>query len=206
MNNVENYDDYTVTDKYGNNTYPYPYDRYDDFHSVYTVQMGELIHDKVIDFKDGTWNVQGNGSAIKWYNDEQRERFWNKFEQHYYWREIGELPYKRWKWDLLAKIAELMPKYYLIYMALDDNVDPMQLENEFGKHRNIYSEFPQTMLSGNEDYASNGNDYQYERIKHGNYVELVNRIKDIYTDPDLALLLELDSMFYCVLTSNVNGY
>jgi hypothetical protein len=62
------------------------------------------------------------------------------------------------------------------------------------------------MLSGNEDYASTGNDYQYERIKDGNFVDTMNAIQDNYNDPDLALLLELDTMFYSVLTSDVSGY
>lgn len=194
---VDSFDDYYED---------YSYDSEDEFHAVFTVQLGELIHDKVIDLMDGSFKVQGNGAPIQWYSDEQYERFWKKFEQHYYWREIGELPIKRWKWDLLAKIAELMPKYYMLYKELDKGVDPMQIENEYGKNRNIYSDFPQTMLSGNEDYASTGNDYQYERIKDGNFVDTMNAIQDNYNDPDLTLLLELDTMFYSVLTSDVSGY
>lgn len=179
---------------------------YSDFHAVYTVTIGELIHEGLIDFTDGTWDAQPNGGIIDWYNDEQKERFWKKFEQHFYWREIGELPFKRWKWDLLARLAEVMPKYKFIYSILDGNIDPLQIENEYGKNRNIYSDFPQTMLSGNEDYASTGNDYEYERVKDGSIFEIVDYIKNNYIDPDLALLHEVDSMFYCLLTSNVNGY
>lgn len=179
---------------------------FEEFHAVYTMQLGELIRDGAIDFTDGTWYVQGNGSPIKWYNDEQRDRFWQKFEQHFYWREIGELPFKRWKWDLLARIAELMPKYCLLYDILDKGVDPMQLENEYGKSRYIFSNFPQTMLSDNEDYASTGNDSQYERIKDGSFFDTMQEFQEFYKDPDLALLQELDSFFYCVLSSNMNGY
>lgn len=185
----------------------YPeYDKYDDFHAVHTIMLGELIHDGLVDFTDGTWNKQTNGLAIKWYDEEQRDRFYAKFGQYYYYREIGELPFKRWKDDLLAKLALLMPKYNLLYSALEKNDDPLQEYDEYGKSRNIYSDFPQTMLSGNEDYASTGNDNQFERVREGSFVEKMNALMYDYNDVDFALLQELDSHFYCVLTSNINGY
>ena len=62
------------------------------------------------------------------------------------------------------------------------------------------------MLSGNEDYASTGNDNQYERIREGNFVEKMLAVMNDYEDVDAALLRELDSHFWCVLTSNMNGY
>ena len=182
------------------------YDKYDDFHAVHTIMLGELIHDGLIDFNDGTWDAQPNGLPIKWYNDEQKERIYSKLSQSYFYREIGEIPYKRWKDNLLAKLALLMPKYYMLYELLDRGIDPLQEYDEYGKSRNIYSDFPQTMLSGNEDYASTGNDNQFERIRQGNFVEKMNAIYNDYNDVDAALLSELDTHFYCVLTSNMNGF
>lgn len=178
----------------------------DDFHAVFTITLGELIHDGLVKFDDGTWDTQPNGGKIKWYNDEQKKRFWDKFGQHYYYREIGEIPYKRWKDNLLSKIALLMPKYYMLYDALEKGIDPLQEYDKYGKSRNIYSDFPQTMLSGNEDYASTGNDNQFEEIKQGDFVEKMNAIMYGYSDPDMALIQELDTHFYCVLTSNLNGF
>lgn len=193
-----------------NNFEPYDpelnYDDYSDYHAVFTVQMGELIRDGLIVFTDGSWDKQLNGAPIKWYNEEQKTRLYEKMEQLYYYREIGELPYLRWKGNLLSKIALLMPKYYLIYQALDSGADPMQVYDDFGKSRNIYSDFPQTMLSGNEDYASTGNDNQYERIRHGDFVEKLNALIYDYNDADYALLKELDTHWYCLLTSNMNGF
>lgn len=182
------------------------YEVFSDFHAVNTIVMGELIRDGLIDFSDGTWINQVNGQPIKWYSDEQRKRFWGKFQDYYYWREIGEIPYKRWKMNLLAKIGLLMPKYYMLYELLDRGVDPLQVYDDYGKSRNIYSDFPQTMLSGNEDYASTGNDNQYERIRQGDFVEKMNAVMDNYNDPDFALVRELDSHFYCLLSSNLNGF
>lgn len=182
------------------------YAAYTDFHAVFTIMMGELVHDGLIKFDDGTWDTQLNGLKIKWYNDEQKHRFWKKFEQYYYYREIGELPYLRWKGNLLAKIALLMPKYYMLYERLDKGVNLLQEYDEYGKSRSIYSDFPQTMLSGNEDYASSGNDIQFERVREGNFVEKMNAIFNDYNDVDFALLQELDTHFYCVLSSNMNGF
>lgn len=182
------------------------YENYSDFHAVFTIQMGELIHDGLIDFNDGTWDTQLNGAPIQWYNEEQKKRLYTKMEQYYFYREIGELPYLKWKGNLLAKIALLMPKYNLIYKTLDTGVDPIQESNEYGKSRSIYSDFPQTMLSDNEDYASTGNDSQYERINQGSFVEKINAIIYDYNDVDFALLKELDTHWYCLLTSNINGF
>lgn len=178
---------------------------FDDFHAVNTVTLGELINDGLVDFNDGSWYEQTNGLPIDWFDEAQRDRFWLKFGQYYYYREIGEIPYKRWKDNLLSKVALLMPKYKLLYDALAKGIDPMQVYDEYGKSRNIYSDFPQTMLSANEDYASTGNDNQYERIKQGDFVEKMNAIMYDYNDVDFALIRELDTHFFCLLTSNVNG-
>ncbi len=182
------------------------YDDYSDYHAVFTIQMGELIRDGLIDFNDGTWDTQLNGQPIEWYNEEQKKRLYAKMEQYYYYREIGELPYLRWKGDLLAKIALLMPKYKLLYSILDSDINPMQEYDDYGKSRNIYSDFPQTMLSGNEDYASTGNDNQYERIRQGSFIEKMLALAHDYDDVDYLLLKELDTHWYCLLTSNVNGF
>lgn len=179
---------------------------YDDFHAVYTVMLGELIHDGLVDFDDGTWNAQTNGLDIDWFSDDQRERFWKKFAQHYYYREIGEIPYKRWKDNLLSKVALLAPKYNLIYKVLAKDIDPMQEYDDYGKSRNIYSDFPQTMLSANEDYASTGNDNQYERVRQGSFVEKVLALVNDYNDVDYLFIKELDTHFYCLLSSNLNGF
>lgn len=182
------------------------YEEYSDFHAVHTIMLGELIHDGLVDFTDGTWYQQPNGLPIDWFDDEQRDRFWLKFQQFYFYREIGEIPYKRWKDNLLSKLALLMPKYKMLYAKIAEGVDPMQVYDDYGKSRNIYSDFPQTMLSGNSDYASTGNDNQYERIRNGDFVEKFNAIYHDFDDVDYALLRELDVHFHCVLTSNMNGY
>jgi hypothetical protein len=260
------YDNYNPLDIYGNPEFPTTYEEQEDFHAVFTVQLGELIHDGVVDFHDGTWiNMPEkfqSGGEIKWYNAEQRERFWNKFQARFFWREIGELPIKRWKWDVLSKLLSLMPQYYEMYKLIDEGLSPLQIAHEFGtwnrtlstsksgnvsvegstssnsdgygKKRDVFSDFPQTQLGDNQDYASSGSDNEYEDIlnktgtstsdtesgetgsetegyskadtKQGGFIDTMNNLHDRYRDIDLWLLNEFDSNFYCVLSSNMNGY
>lgn len=178
-----------------------PYDTYykDDYHAVYSIQLCELINDGLIDFTDESWDFDS-------YDDEQRNRFWKKFEARYYWREIGIVPFKRWKWELLRKLNEIMPKYKPAYEALANGQNIFQKYGEYGKSRNMYSDFPQTMLSGmNQDYASNGTDREHEEIYLGDWMERMQTLKS-YNDVDVMILEELETFFSVMFTVNVNGY
>lgn len=169
-----------------------------DYHSVYSIQLCELINDGWIDFNSSDWDFDS-------YNDEQRNRLWKKFERRFYWREIGILPPGRWKWELLRKLDEIMPKYKPLYKMLEEGQNILQHYGEYGKSRNIYSDFPQTMLGGNEDYASNGTDREHEEIYLGDWIDQLEKIKH-YDDIDVMILKELETMFSCMFTVNINGY
>ena len=175
-----------------------------DYHPVFSVQLCELINDGLIDFSDSSWDFD---SYEKEENDtEQRDRFWEKFSNRYYYREIGLMPPMVWKHELLRKLNEVMPKYKPLYKALDDGVNIMQKMGEYGKSRNVYSDFPQTRLSGlNQDYASNGTDREHEEIYIGDWLDTVARIRT-YDDIDVMILKELESMFCTMFTVAVNGY
>ena len=169
-----------------------------DYHAVYQIQLCELINDGIIDFSSEEWDFDS-------YNKEQRNRLWQKFEKRFYWREIGIQPYKRWKWELLRKLNEIMPKYKPAYKALDDGVNIMQTYSEYGKSRNMFSEFPQTMLSGNQDYVTNGTDRQHEEIYLGDWMSQVEKLKT-YDDIDICILKELETMFSVFYSVSINGY
>ena len=171
---------------------------FDEYHSVFSIQLCELINDGWIDFSDSSWDFD-------YYNEEQRNRFWKKFERHYYWREIGIMPPKQWKWEVLRKLDEIMPKYKPIYKMLDDGQNILQHYGEYGKSRNIFSEFPQTQLGNNEDYASNGTDREHEEIYLGDWMEQLEKLKT-YNDVDVMILNELETFFSCMVTVNINGY
>lgn len=171
---------------------------FDEYHSVFSIQLCELINDGWIDFSDSSWDFD-------YYNEEQRNRFWKKFERRYYWREIGIMPPKQWKWEVLRKLDEIMPKYKPIYKMLDDGQNILQHYGEYGKSRNIFSEFPQTQLGNNEDYASNGTDREHEEIYLGDWMEQLEKLKT-YNDVDVMILNELETFFSCMFTVNINGY
>ena len=91
------------------------------------------------------------------------------------------------------------------YKNIDDGVQ-IGTESEYYKSRNIFSNFPQTSLAGNnQDYASTGNDVEYERIKQLDPLELAERLQS-YNDVDLAIINELEPLFSCLFTVNVNGF
>ena len=170
-----------------------------DYHAVFSIQLCELINSNGIDFSDETWDFD-------YYNEEQRNRLWKKFERRFYWREIGILPATRWKWELLRKLDEIMPKYKPLYKALDEGQNILQKYGEYGKSRKVFSEFPQTMLSGiNQDYATNANDKEHENVYLGDWMEQLEKIKN-YDDVDVLILKELESMFSVFSTVSINGY
>lgn len=171
-----------------------------DYHSVFTIQLCELINTPGgIDFTDESWDFDS-------YNEEQRNRFWKKFEARFYWREIGVLPASRWKWELLRKLNEIMPKYKPVYEALENGQNLFQKYGEYGKSRTVYSDFPQTQLSGlNQDYASNGTDKEHENIYLGDWFEQMAKLKS-YDDVDVMILNELETMFSVFSTVSMNGY
>lgn len=175
-----------------------------DYHATYSIQLCELINDGVVDFSTSDWDFD---SYEKEENDtEQRDRFWEKFTARYYYREIGLVPPGIWKHEVLRKLNEIMPKYKPLYKMLDDGVNIMQKMGEYGKSRNVYSDFPQTRLAGsNQDYASNATDREHEEIYLGDWLDTVARIRN-YDDIDVMILKEMETMFSAMFTVAVNGY
>lgn len=179
-----------------------PYDMSDaprDFHAVVTVTLGELITDKWVDWTDPSWHWDS-------YNDEQYTRVCEKFNNHFWDREIGVLPPGSWKREVLRKFNEIMPKYKLVYQALENGVDILQDSDTYGKNRNVFSDFPATQIAPqNQDYASNATDNQFETIVQGNFLEKMEKIKD-YDDIDLMIINDMDSLFSCFYSVSLNIY
>lgn len=158
------------------------YETRDDFHAIETIQLGELANDGLFE-----WETD---SSLIWdyYTEEQYKRVMQKFVNRYFYREIGALPYKKWRLFYVRKMNEIMPKYKLLYEALDSGMNPFQdssttmngtknvgtsgNENgtrtddsdKYGKSREVFSDFPATQLGDNQDYADNSTDRQYEDI------------------------------------------
>lgn len=170
-----------------------------DFHSTVSIQLCELANAGFFDLTREDWDFNPK------YSTEQHEQLCKKITDHFWFREIGIIPPGIWKHEFLRKLNEIMPKYMQWYKNIDDEVQ-IGTEGEYYKSRNIFSDFPQTSLAGNnQDYASTGNDVEYERIKQLDPLELAERLQS-YNDVDLAIINELESLFSCLFTVNVNGF
>lgn len=169
-----------------------------DYHAIVSVQICDLSNDGFFDLSRSDWDFQK-------YTTDQHARLCRKITEHFWFREIALIPPGRWKHEFLRTMNEIMPKYIYFYKALDSGMN-LGSSSEFYKSRNIFSDFPQTNLAGdNQDYASTGNDVEYERIKYEDIIELAARLKD-YNDVDRAIIDEIEPLFSCLFSLNVNGY
>ena len=170
-----------------------------DYHAVVTIQLCELANSGFFDLTREDWDFGPK------YSPEQHAQLCDKITKHYWFREIALIPPGIWKHEFLRKMNEIMPKYMAWYKTLD-NGTLLGTESEYYKSRNIYSDFPQTSLKGDsQDYASSGNDTEYERISQMDPLELEGRIK-AYDDVDTAIINEIEPLFSCLLALNVNAY
>ena len=170
-----------------------------DYHAVVSIQLCELIDAGFFDLTRVDWDFGPKYSA------EQHAQLCKKITDHYYFREIALTPPGVWKREFLRKLNEIMPKYMILYKNADDGV-LLGTESEYYKSRNIFSDFPQTSLAGNnQDYASTGNDTEYERIKQLDPIEIAERLR-AYDDVDLMVIKEIEPLFSCMFTVNINGF
>jgi hypothetical protein len=195
-----------------------------DYHAVVSIQLCELIDAGFFDLTRVDWDFGPKYSA------EQHAQLCKKITDHYYYREIALTPPGVWKREFLRKMNEIMPKYMAWYKLVNDDdfafgvtseytdTGDKYKDDEYYKGRNIFSDFPQTALAGNNsDYASTGNDTEYERIREGNRdrnissskhadpLELIDNITR-FDDIDATIIKEIEPLFSCMFTVNINGF
>lgn len=78
--------------------------------------------------------------------------------------------------------------------------------DEWEKGRDIFSEFPQTMLSDNEDYASHGTDFEHEKITVGDFIDTADRLQRAYDTVDTRIINDMNTLFVHLVSANFNGY
>lgn len=185
------------------------YTRRPDWHAVGTVKLGELIECGFVVW----YTVAGNNQKVinedwawDYFDKDQYFRLCDKINARFYWDEIALTPPGIWKQQLIRKLNEIMPKYKPLYTAVANGYDPWQDGSGYGKSRDIHSEFPETLLSGNADYVSNGNDREYEDIHQGGVADMTDLWVKIWQDIDCHVLDELEPLFSCLYTANVNGF
>lgn len=169
-------------------------------HAVYTVELCELMQSGTFD-----WSRPELDWSEAAYDTEQYERFCNYFEQRFMFREIGMLPPLQWFTALKRMLVfELMPKYKPLYKQVANGISPLG-ENEYLKRRHITSNYPETLLSGNSDYITTGDDEEYERIRIDNAAEALKEYREGFSSVDKAIGDELEVLFVSMYTSYVNG-
>lgn len=173
-------------------------DRWD---AIYTVTLGELIDKGVFD-----WSLDILDWSAAAYSAEQYKRVCTYFIERFRFREIGIEPFYEWATMLHRKLVfELMPKYRNLYKYLDADFDPAQVSDRYKKRRAIGSDYPETMLSGNADYVSSGQDEESEEIERGSLQDAYNAYVASYQTIDEHLLDELESMFIGLYTASIDG-
>lgn len=172
-----------------------------ELHDVFTITLYELIESGVFDWSKEY--LDWSGAA---YDETQYERICTYFIERFRFREISIVPFLEWAYMLRRKlIYELMPKYRPMYNAIAAGINPLAESDEYHKRRTINSDFPETLLSGNSDYASAGTDEEYETIRLANITERMTQYQTAFKSTDEALLDELEPMFYSMYSSYVNG-
>ena len=172
------------------------------WNAIYTVQLGELIEHGVFNWSDDIldWSAAA-------YDDEQYNRVCNYFIEQYRYREISIEPYLEWALMLHKKLVyEIMPKYAPLYKRVDEGVNPLQTSDEYFKRRAIGSDYPETLLSGNADYISNGQDEEHEKLVEGSFAESYSDFASMYKPVDTMLIEELECMFISLYTVAIDAF
>ena len=172
-----------------------------EWHAVYTVYLGEIAQSGVFDWKrpELDWSCAA-------YSPEQYKRVCDYFMLRFKWREISMLPILKW-FDYLKRklVYELMPKYKPLYERIDEGINPLSDGSEYYKNRTIESAYPETLLSENADYITDGRDEEFQRIKENGTVDAVSNFAALYKGVDELLLDDLEIMFISMYTTNMNG-
>lgn len=170
------------------------------WNAIYTVQLGELIEKGVFD-----WTMPELDWSDAAFSTDQYTRVCSYFIERFRYREISIEPFLQWANMLKSKIVyELMPKYKPLYERVADGINPLQTSDEYFKRRIIGSEYPETLLSANSDYASTGEDLEHEKLTEGNLAESLDEFRTLYRGVDELLLDELETFFISLYTVNSN--
>ena len=171
-----------------------------EWHSVYTIQLGELVESGVFDWSRP--EIDWKSAA---YDEDQYDRICSYFIERFRFREISIVPALEWMYALRRMLVyELMPKYIPLYEQIEHGYSPLG-KNDYFKERNISSAYPETLLSGNSDYISSGEDKENSRITIDDVGESMQSYKVNFENADEALLDELEVLFISMYTSFANG-
>lgn len=180
---------------------PYePIENINQWHDTYSLQLGECIENGIVDFSQPEYDFDS-------INAEQRNRIYDLITNHYYFYELVIMPVKIWRIELVRTLNETMLKCRRLYEMLDSGFNPLNSETEYGKKRQVFSDFPQTRLSSqNQDYASNANDTEYEIDRTGDELNRYNDYVKSWKHPDMILIESVATCFNGMISQGLNTY
>ena len=178
------------------------YNYQNEWHAVYTVYLGELVQSGVFD-----WSRPELDWSDAAYDEDQYSRICEYFLARFKWREISMIPVLQWFDYLHRKLTyELMPKYKPLYERISEGINPLSDSTEYYKNRTIESAYPETLLSSNADYITDGKDEEFQRIKENGTADAMANFAAVYKGVDELLIDELEILFVGLYTSYVNGW
>lgn len=173
---------------------------FNDFHSVITIKFGELL-ESGFDWGGATY-YSGNPE----FDANHRQRINKKIEDQYYWREICCIPPGQFRHYMIKNLNNIMPKYIkLLELNASGEINPLIDSKTSNKQRDIFTEYPQSMLSGDQDYASTGNDSAGESETIGNVMDKLVDFADLYNDIDVMIVKELAVCFLNLTSLTVDA-
>ena len=181
------------------------------------------------------------------FQSDYREKLNAKIKNHFMFQEIGHETVEQFAFRMRVKMNEIMPAYNQLYKSALLEFDPLltvdilntstgeqdqtstgtsendTLSDIDAKSKNVASIFPQTMLAGNGDYASNGADANSQtkttaKIKdeqnasnntksetesrtkgyQGSPAQLIQAARAIILNVDLMVIADVDELFMSV--------
>lgn len=172
-----------------------------DWHANNTIFFGELIESRFNWGKEDYFKDMDDD-----FDNNHRERLNQKIEARYFYREICCTPPGKFKHFLVRKLNELLPKYNELYKVRDaGDFHVLRQETKNSKYRHIYSEYPQTQLKGDADYATNGQDNAAGSTVDGPPVDMFIDFHDRFDDIDVMIIDQLEVCFWSAMSNTING-
>lgn len=158
---------------------------YTDWHSKNTITFGSLLDDDY-DWGKYEWTSYTMSAEAL---DALRYRINGKIEERYRYRELGVLPVRRFKDNLVRTINDAMAAHGPIYQEIFKGLDITNNGSELVKKRDVHSNFPQSQLSPTtQDYASSAIEGGRETINSGNQIKAIEAFNRAFNEPDAAVL------------------
>lgn len=156
-----------------------------DWHSKNTIIFGSLLDDDY-DWGKNDWKCYTLSDAALAI---VRPRINQKIEDRYRYRELGVLPIRRFKDNLVRNINDAMAAQGYLYEEIYKGLDITNNGSSLVKERDIHSNFPQSQLAPTtQDYATSSVEKGQETINSGNQIKAIEAFYKAFNEPDAAVL------------------